>query len=718
MPGILSIQKRWPHLLRILIVAISYFILARLSLFLSFQSSNATPIWPPSGFAFAMIILFGYRITPGILLGAFAANSVVFQIDHGADISTALWVSFIISIGNTAEAITGYYLLKKLIPGVKDNNYFNKVNHIFYFFPVAIVMSLVSSSIGTAAIYLGKFITAAQQSVAWLTWWLGDISGILLITPFILIWINFFRTQTRFTFNRTRVLETATLFLLVILTSEIVFNNWFISLFIFKWAFWIIPVVVWAATRFNQHETITAIVLCSAIAIWGTLNGHGPFSNAGDKLLSDLSLNQSLLITQGFISIIVITTLTLNASIIERKKTEEALRNMGNELEKRVNERTADLEERSRFIETLFDSVEDLMAVFDKQGNYLSVNRKVEEVYKMNRHDIIGKNILKLFPEVSETGMYNNMQKAFNGETIHDLAYRSPISQRWFENFYIPLRNNKQEIYAVLVIGHDSTAVMEASEKIKRMADELLHNNQQLEVTNKELESFTFVASHDLQEPLRKIRIFLNLISEKEMALLTESSKNYLDRTINTATQMQQFITDLLAYSRTNASKEHYQKTDLNLILEKVKTQLREVIEEKNARIDANNLPVLKVVPFQFEQLFTNMISNSLKFSKSDVPPHITIHAEITNGMIRNDNNGDAGKRYYNLSISDNGIGFESKYNEKIFDLFQRLHSRSDYGGTGIGLTICKRIVENHKGFITANGESGKGATFNIYLPV
>ena len=717
MSGILSIRNRLPHLLRILIVAISYFILARLSLLLSFQSSNATPIWPPSGFAFAMILLFGYRITPGILLGAFAANLAVFRLDHDADLSTASWVSFIISIGNTAEAITGYYLLKKLIPGVKDNNYFSKVNHIFYFFPVAIIMSLVSSSIGIASIHLGNFITSGQQQIVWLTWWLGDVSGILLVTPFILIWINFFRSQTKRPFSRSRIIETATLFLLVILTSEIVFNNWFISLFIFKWAFWIIPVVVWAATRFNQHETITAIVLCSAIAIWGTLNGHGPFFNPTDDPLSDLSLNQSLLITQGFISIIVITTLTLNASIIERKKTEEALRNMGDELEKRVNERTADLEDRSRFIETLFDSVEDLMAVFDKKGNYLSVNRRVEEVYKLNRKDIIGKNVLTLFPEVNESGMYSNMQKAFAGEAIHDIAYRSVISKRWFENFYIPLRNNKQEVYAVLVIGHDNTTVLEASEKIKQMAGELIQKNRQLELTNKELESFTFVASHDLQEPLRKIRIFLNLIAEKEMALLSDNGKNYLNRTINTAGQMQQLIIDLLSYSRTNGSEEHFQKTDMNVILQKVKTELKEIIEEKKASIEAITLPAMNVIPFQFEQLFTNLISNSLKFSKRDVLPHIIIRAEIVNGVIPDHGNGDPGKKYYCFSISDNGIGFETKYNEKVFDLFQRLHNRSEYSGTGIGLSICKRIVENHKGFITASGEPGKGATFTIYLP-
>ena len=717
MPGPVPIQPKVLYLLKILIIATSYFILARISLLLSFQTSNASPIWPPSGFAFAMIILLGYRITPGILLGAFAANFVVFQVDHGATMATALWVSSIISIGNTLEAIIGYALLKKLMRGVKDNNYFSKANYIFYFFSIAILMSLVSSSIGTASIYFGGFINADQRLIAWLTWWFGDVSGILLVTPLILIWVNFFRLQSRFSFKGTKAIETTMLFLLVILSSEIVFNNWFSPVFIFSWAFWIIPVVVWAATRFNQHETITAIVLCSAIAVWGTINGNGPFASPADTNLGGLSLNQSLLITQAFISIIAVTTLTLNASIVERKRTEEALRDLGTELEKRVNERTADLEDRTRFIETLFDSVEDLMAVFDKQGNYLSVNRRVEEVYKLKRQDIIGKNILTLFPEINETSMYSNMQKASTGETIHDLAYRSAISKRWFENFYIPLSNNKKEIYAVLVIGHDNTPVMEATEKVKQMADELIKNNRQLEQTNKELESFTFVASHDLQEPLRKIRIFLNLIAEKEMALLSDGSKNYLNRTINTATQMQQFITDLLAYSRTNGSEEHFQKIDLNVILEKVKTELKEEIEEKGARIEATDLPELNVIPFQFEQLLTNMISNSLKFSKPGTPPHIIIRAELVDGIIHNHNNSDHRKRYHHFSVTDNGIGFEARFNEKIFDLFQRLHSRSDYSGTGIGLSICKRIVENHKGFITANGEPGKGATFNIYLP-
>jgi len=518
-------------------------------------------------------------------------------------------------------------------------------------------------------------------------------------------------------FTRIKAMETLALFLSVILVSGIVFNNWFFTLFMFQWAFWIIPVIVWAAVRFSQHITITAIVLCSAMAVVGALNGYGPFYYTSERLPSDLSVNQSLLVTQAFISIIVVTILILNSSIIEHKKAEAVLRDMSNQLEKRVNERTAELEERTSFIETIFDSVEDLIAVIDREGNYLSVNRRVEEVYKFKRKDIIGENIVKLFPSIAGTSMYKNLQKAFEGEPIHDLAYRSPISNRWFENFYIPLKNNKQEIYGVLVIGHDNTAVMEASEKIKQLAEEHIVYNRQLEQSNKELESFTFIASHDLQEPLRKIRTFLNFIAEREMPVLSDTSKDYLNRTVNAAGQMQQLINDLLAYSRTTGSEEHFQKMDLNIILQKVKSELKETIEEKKATIEATKLPELNVIPFQMEQLFTNMISNSLKFYTKDVPLHIIIRSEIADRKTIGHINVDPGKKYHHLSFADNGIGFDAKYNEKVFDLFQRLHSRQDYSGTGIGLAICKKIIENHKGFIDANGEPGKGTTFNIYLP-
>jgi len=836
-----SSNARLTHLLLILAVAAGYFVLAKLSLLLSFESSNATPVWPPSGFAFAVILVFGSRLAPGILLGAFAANLVVFQANHVANFPATIWMSFIIGIGNTGEALAGYYLLKKMSPRRGDNNYFRKVTDIFRFLPPALIMCLISSSIGATAIFLGKVIVPGQYLVVWLTWWLGDFSGILLITPLILIWISFFQAQPGpaqvSRKPRVIIIEDLVLFVLVILITGIAFDNWFLSPVVFRWAFWVIPIIVWAAIRFDQHETITAVVLCSVIAIWGTINRHGPFSS--------LPLNPSLLIVQSFISIIVVTALTLSASILELNQTEKALRLASDQLDARVKERTADLEERNLFIETLFDAVVDLMAVFDTKGNYISINKKIENVYKVKRENIIGKNILEIYPEVKTSAMYENLQKAIRGEMVHDLGYRSVIANRYFENFYIPLKNNKQEVYGVLVIGHDNTPVMEAAEKIedintklneaqrlahigswqwdiagnriswsdelfriygvnpgefeanyenylqrihpderdfvhktvqeayahqqpfdyyhriirpdgkqriihgrgevftndkkeaiamagtaqdvteikqaeeeiKQMANELMRYNKELEQSNKELESFTFVASHDLQEPLRKIRTFLTLIAERELTNLSDASRDYLKRTIRSSEQMQQLIIDLLAYSSTTGSEEHFKKTDLNDILRQVRNELKETIEAKNASIQIDNLPSLNIIPFQIQQLFTNLLSNSLKFSRPGVQPHIVIKYEIVDGTAIETIKVNRGKKYSSFTITDNGIGFEKKYNEKVFELFQRLNSRNTYGGTGIGLSICKKIVDNHGGIITARGEPDKGATFTIYLP-
>ena len=392
-----------------------------------------------------------------------------FKLNHAAGIFPTIWVSCLIGIGNMAEALAGWWLIRKIVPGVRDNNYFNKVNPVFRFLLVAVLMCLVSSTIGTTAVYAGSIIDSNQYFTAWLTWWLGDVSGILLFTPAILIWINFFRESSASAMPVWRrypvKIDTVLLFTLVVLASGIVFDNWIFNLGVFRWAFWIFPVVVWAGIRFSQHETVTALLLCSIISIWGTINGHGPFS-IRSSTEAGVDLNESLLILQSFICIVTVSALALNASVNERKQTEAKLRDLSNELEKRVAERTVELKERHRFIETLFDSVEDLMAVFDKDGNYISVNKKVEEVYKKRREDIIGKNIEDVFPLVKNSGMLDNLQKAMAGESIHNIAYRSPVTGRYYENYYIPLKNEMQEIYGVLLIGHDNTAIMQASEKI------------------------------------------------------------------------------------------------------------------------------------------------------------------------------------------------------------------------------------------------------------
>lgn len=246
----------------------------------------------------------------------------------------------------------------------------------------------------------------------------------------------------------------------------------------------------------------------------------------------------------------------------------------------------------------------------------------------------------------------------------------------------------------------------------------------ELSTANKELQSFTYVSSHDLQEPLRKIQMLSTRILEKENERLSSYGKDYFNRIQIAASRMQKLIEDLLAFSRLNTDERAFEKIDLNTLVNEVKEELKETIDEKKATINDEVLGKISVIPFQFRQLLFNLIGNSLKFSKTTIQPIITIKSEVMKGSacIQHDvkllnHTLDIQKNYYHISIADNGIGFEPQYNERIFEVFQRLHGKETYKGTGIGLAIVKKIVENHNGIITANGKLNLGATFDIYIP-
>ncbi len=245
----------------------------------------------------------------------------------------------------------------------------------------------------------------------------------------------------------------------------------------------------------------------------------------------------------------------------------------------------------------------------------------------------------------------------------------------------------------------------------------LEEQNLELERNNKELASFNYVASHDLQEPLRKIQTFLSRLEDKELASLSSNGKLYIERIKTSASRMRSLIDDLLQYSRSNKSDQVLEESDMNVLLETAKQDLAEIIQEKKAKISSEPIPVMQVIPFQIKQLFMNLISNSLKYSREDIRPLITITYKKSKANKIPKLKSSKYKYYHTITFEDNGIGFDQEYSEKIFVLFNRLHSKSEYSGTGIGLSICKKIVDNHNGYIIAEGNQDKGATFTVYLP-
>jgi signal transduction histidine kinase len=561
--------------LNLVFIAGVYFGLAVISLKFSFHSSNASPVWPPSGFAFAILLLRNQKIAYGIFFGAFSANLYVFLNNGTCALPTAIIVSMLIAAGNTLEALVGYFLLQKMMGHVNTDRLFTHVQPVYKFVLAALIMCVASCTIGSISILVGGIIPASEFMLVWFTWWAGDVSGILLFTPFIIVLAGAIRKSEDL--NPAKWPETAILIAAVVMISGIVFRNWFQPDYVFSRAFIITPFLIWAAIRLDQRIVIGLLLFSALMALSGTLVGKGPFANT--------SLNQSLLTVEVFVSINSVMILLLQAAVIERRKHERYLNAARENLESIVLERTKELHSK----------------------------------------------------------------------------------------------------------------------------------NQQLEKRNNELVMFSYSASHDLREPLRKIEFFSNRILEGEPQC-SEQERELAKRIKATTQRMNQLVENLLSYSLLEGQEQLFKQTDLNFVLTEVKNNLAKEIEETGAIIESEYLPVVNGVRSQLVQLFMKILDNSLKFRRSEVAPHVTIRSELANEVVC-DGDGTGGRSYFHLSIRDNGIGFEKEYAGKIFEILQKLHGQNEYEGSGIGLAICKKVMENHGGFICADAEPGMGTVIHIYFP-
>jgi PAS domain S-box-containing protein len=425
----------------------------------------------------------------------------------------------------------------------------------------------------------------------------------------------------------------------------------------------------------------------------------------------------------------MIGAINLLVDITDVKRTENALREseakyreLASSLEMKVEEKTADLQLKNQELKRseeryhkMVEEVEDYAIILlDKNGIIQNWNKGAEKIKGYKEEEIVGKSFNNFYlPEDRNSGLPQMLlkQASHKGKAIHEgWRMRKDGTVFWGSIVLTALHDDQNNILGFSKVTRDLT-------ERKLSEDRLREYNSQLEFQNKELEQFAYAASHDMKEPLRKIHLYNSSIAENPANILDEKSREFLNRSLNAVKRITDLIEDLLTYSKTTANIESFDEVDLTAVLEEIKLIHKEEFDEKKVEIDTDELPKIFAVPFQIKQLMFNLINNSIKYQHPDRKVKIQLKADVVKGSEIKDHEADPSKNYHRISVIDNGIGFEAKHAETIFNIFQRLNNVPTTKGSGIGLAICKRIIQNHHGFIKAFGKEGQGARFDIFLP-
>jgi PAS domain S-box-containing protein len=415
--------------------------------------------------------------------------------------------------------------------------------------------------------------------------------------------------------------------------------------------------------------------------------------------------------------------------ITEIKRTEQALREseanykeLASSLEKKIEEKMLDLQRKNAELKRneeryhkMIDEVEDYAIILlDKDGIVQNWNKGAQKIKGYKEQEIVGRSFKNFYlPEDREIRLPEKLlrEATEKGKALHEgWRMRKDGSRFWGSIVLTALHDDENNVIGFSKVTRDLTERKLAEDKFKE-------HTSQLEFQNAELEQFAYAASHDMKEPLRKIQLYNSAIAENAANTLDEKSKEYLNRSINAAKRMAGLIEDLLKYSKTTLNTDSFEQVDLNEIVEEIILMHKEEFEQKKVWIEMKNLPVIYAISFQIKQLMFNLINNSIKYKHPDRDVCIQIKTELVNGTEVKEPAAELFKKYQKISVIDNGIGFDQQYSEKVFNIFQRLNNLPAAKGSGIGLAICKRIVQNHHGFIRASGMEKIGARFDIYLP-
>ena len=815
------------------LLAAIYIAAGKFGLALAQVHPSVSLVWPPSGIALAALLVWGYGVWPGIFLGAFIVN-VTTNGSAGSSLG--------IAAGNTLEGMLGAYFVNRMAGGIGA---FDRARDILKFVVFAALGStMVGATYGVTSLSLTGFARWEDFRELWLNWWLGDVGGVLVVAPMLLLW----GTGPRSGWTRAQALEAAALALSVVLVGQVVYGGPFgLATVNLPLSFMCLPLLIWAAFRFSQREAATVIFVISSMAIWGAAHGVGPFIQG--------SPNRSLVVLQLFLGVMAVTTAVLSAMVSERRRVLEAVSQASNAFGLRLQKQSDDLAravdalrfeilERSRverYAQAVVETIREPLLVLtgdlrvrtanpsfyrsfqtsreetenrhfcelgslqwdvselrellenvlirdaafenfelerefpgigkrvmllngrrlrqasladefilltiqdvterkraeaalrvaeakfravaetagvgivttDRHGTIFYFNKAAGDIFGYPAAEVIGRSLATLMPARFHPAYDEGLRRSATTRARRVVGKTMEVKGRRRDGSEFPLElsltdwSMGEETFFTGIL-RDITERKIVERRVHRINVELegrvKQRTEELQRSNFELQQFAHIAAHDLREPLRTVRSYVELLAGRYRGKLDTDADDYIAFCISGVAWMQALIDSLLIYSRVGMADLRLEPTECEAALLRALGNLQRALQESNAVITHGPLPTVDADQAQMTQLFQNLISNAIKFRGAKAP-EVHVHARRLG-------------HEWVFSVRDNGLGIDPEHVERIFTIFQRLHGREEFPGTGIGLAICKRIVERHGGRIWVESEPGHGSRFFFSLPM
>ena len=689
------------YLIKIFVIVVGYFILAKLGLLMAFKQTNASPVWPPTGFALAIILLWGYRVWPGIFIGACLINVLTF-IWNGIPFTTSILMSFGIGVGNTLEAIVGTFFILRF---AGTNDPFSRIHDVFKFVTLtAMVATVISATVGASCICAGDVVAWTSFGYTWWTWWVGDAVGALVLAPFVLAWVKETPISWKYHQYLLACIVLIVLLGLLYITYGISVQNAFILSN--RLEYLTIPIIVLSAFMFGRLGATNTVLISGVIAVLFTINGHGPF-------VMELT-NESLLLLQTYVAVLAIVSLFLTGALSERKIVDNKLKKLNEDLELRVNERTANLKESNEqlrieiiergkaevritsFANILEESLNEIYIFDDKTLRFIQVNKgarlnlgySMEELSRFTPLDFKPEFTAQSFAKMVEP-LRTGKQEKIQFTTVHRRKDGS------LYDVEVHLQHSTLQSVPVFV-----AIILDITER-KKMEEALVQSEKL-----KSIGTITAGISHEFNNILAIISGKIQLLKMRyaDNKELVEGFGAVL-RAVNDGAQISR---GMLTFTRTEKDNTDFESDDIcdliNQSIDFTMPRWKNEAQAKGINYQMNTEEMKRVSsilcnPTEIREVFINIIYNAL-----DAMPgggSLSISTCCVEGTVF-------------VGISDTGEGMSEYVKKNMFDPF---FTTKTPVGTGLGMSMAYGIITRHGGRIEVKSEIGKGSTFTLQFP-